>query len=101
MAYAGCADGGGDVGHCVVDCQAGGYAAAGGVYVQRDGLARVICFEEEELCYYACGGCFVYGAVEEDDAFAEEAGEYVVWWVALVRCVGGRGAEGVCGEECM
>lgn len=51
------------------------------VYVEGDWFSWVVGFEEEELGYYGGGGCFVYGAGEEDDAFAEEAGEYVVCWV--------------------
>lgn len=71
--------GGGDVLHCVVDCETGGYAAAGGVYVEGDWFGGVVCFEEEELRGYAGGEGVFYFAVEADDAFFEEAGEDVGW----------------------
>ena len=38
-----------DVVHCVVDCEPGGDAAAGRVYVEVDGLFGIVGFEEEEL----------------------------------------------------
>lgn len=49
LAHADRAHGGGDVSHCVVDGEAGGHGASGGVDVEVDGLLRVVGFEEEEL----------------------------------------------------
>lgn len=82
-----CVDGAGDVGHCVVDCEAccagcellgggrlercftGCDGAAGGVDVEVYGFFGVVCFEEEELGDYVCGDSFVDCAVEADDSF--------------------------------
>ena len=75
------ADGGhrrSDVGHCVVDCEARGDGAAGGVYVEGYGARGGVGFEEEELRDDGGGGGVVDGAVETDDSFAEEAREDVV-----------------------
>ena len=58
----------GDVGHGVVDGQAGGDAAAGRVDVERDGLFRVLGFEEEELGDDGGGDGLVDLAVQADDA---------------------------------
>ena len=71
-------DGGADVLHGVVDGEAGGDAAAGGVDVEVEGFFGVVGFEEEELGDDAGGEGFVDFAVEADDAFFEEAGENVV-----------------------
>ncbi|KAB8532583.1 hypothetical protein FH972_025528 [Carpinus fangiana] len=79
------ADGGGDVGHGVVDGEAGGDAAAGRVDVQRDGLVGGVGLEEEQLGDDAGGEAVVDGAGEGDDAFFEEARVDVVcggWWVS-------------------
>lgn len=55
--------------HCVVDGEAGGDGAAGGVDVEVDGFSRVVGFEEEELGDDGGGDEFVDFAVEADDAF--------------------------------
>ena len=70
--------GGRDVGHCVVDGETRGDGAARGVYVEGDGARGGVGFEEEELCDDGGGGGVVDGAVEADDALAEEAREDVV-----------------------
>lgn len=61
--------GGRDVGHCVVDCEAGGDGAAGGVDVEGDGFGGGVGFEEEELGDYGGRDGFVDGTVEADDTF--------------------------------
>ncbi|KAI4148943.1 MAG: hypothetical protein LQ340_004860 [Diploschistes diacapsis] len=83
------ADGRGDVGHRVVDGEARGDGAAGGVDVEGYGLVRRVGLEEEELGDDGGGEGVVDGAGKRDDAFAEEAGEDVV-------CCGAReGKEGL------
>ena len=62
-------DGRGDVGHCVVDGEAGGDGAAGAVDVEVYWLFGGVGFEEEELGDDGGGDGFVDGAVEADDAF--------------------------------
>jgi len=62
-------DGGGDVGHCVVDGEASGDGAAGGVDVEVYGFFGGVGFEEEELGDDGGGDCFVDGAIEADYAF--------------------------------
>lgn len=69
LAHTGRRDGGCDVGHCVVDGETGGDAAAGRVDVEGDGLFGGVGFEEEELGYYARRDGFVDRAVEADDSF--------------------------------
>lgn len=72
-------DGSGNVLHCVVDGEARGHGAAGGVDVEGDGLLRILGFEEEKLGYNAGGYHFFDFAVETNDAFFEESGEYIRW----------------------
>ena len=74
LADAGGGDGGGDVGHCVVDGEAGGDRAAGGVDVKVYGFFRGVGFEEEELGDNGGGDGFVHGAVEADDTFLYREG---------------------------
>lgn len=68
LTYAGRCDGGVDVGHRVVDGEAGGHGAAGCIDVEGDGPVRRVGFEEEELGDDGSGEGFVDGAVEADDA---------------------------------
>lgn len=63
LAHADRAHGGGDVGHCVVDGETGGYGPSGGVDVEVDGLLGVVGFKEEELGHDAGGHGFVDFAV--------------------------------------
>lgn len=72
------ADGGADVLHGVVDGEAGGDDAAGGIDVHVDGLGGVLGFEEEELGNDDGGGVVGDGAVDADYPLLEEAGEDVV-----------------------
>ena len=69
MAYAGGSHGGGDVGHGVVDSEAGGDRATRGVDVEIYGLFWGVGFEEEELGDDGGGDSLVDGTVEADDAF--------------------------------
>ena len=62
-------DGGGDVGHGVVDGEAGGDGAARGVDIEVYGFFRGVGFEEEELGNDGGGDGLVDGAVEADDTF--------------------------------
>lgn len=62
-------NGGADVGHGVVDCEARGDGAAGGVDVEGYRFGGGVGFEEEELGDDGGGHDFVYGAVEADNAF--------------------------------
>jgi hypothetical protein len=70
-------DRGADVRHGVVDCEAGGNGSARRVYVEGYGFFWGVGFEVEELGDDGCGDGFVYFAVEADDAFLEQFGEYV------------------------
>jgi len=90
LTHAGGGDGGGDVGHGVVDGEAGGDGAAGRVDVEGYGAFGGVGFEEEELRYYARGGGFVYGAVEADDAFLDR----VIMGELQRRLFWGRGEDG-------
>lgn len=67
LPHAGGGHGRGDVGHGVVDGEAGGDGAARGVDVELDGLFRRVGLEEEELGDDGGGDGFVDGAVEADD----------------------------------
>ena len=87
MADADGGDGGGDVGHGVVDGEAGGDGAAGGVYVERDGFGGGVGFEEEEFGDDGGGEAFVDAAVEADDAFLQRARG----WSAMVAIDGKKG----------
>ena len=69
MAHAGSGDGGRDVGHGIVDGEASGDGATGGVDVEAYGFFRGVGFEEEELRDDGRGDGFVDRAVEADDAF--------------------------------
>lgn len=69
MAYAGCCDGRGDIGHGVVDGEAGGDGATRGVDVEVYGLFGGVGFEEEELGDDGGRNGLVDGAVEADDTF--------------------------------
>jgi hypothetical protein len=91
LAEADCGDRGADVLHCVVDGEARGDAAAGGVYVEGDGFGGVVGFEEEELGDDGGGEDFFDFAVEADDALFEQAGEDVR---GVVAAVDGFGYEG-------
>ena len=71
LPHAGGGHGRGDVGHGVVDGEAGGDGAARRVDVQLDGLFRRVGFEEEELGDDGGGDGFVDRAVEADDAFLD------------------------------
>lgn len=71
LAHAYSADRAADVVHGVVDGEAGAHAAAGRVDVQRDGLLRVVGFEEEQLGDDHGGHGFFDFAVEADDALLE------------------------------
>ena len=83
-----------DVGHGVVDGEAGGDAAAGAVDVQVDGFGGVVGFEEEELRDDGGGHGLVDVAVEADDAFFQQAGEDVVLnCLSVARVFGSWGCE--------
>ena len=71
-------DRGGDVLHCVIDGQTGGYAATWGINVERDGLVWVVGFEKEELGDYAGAVVFFDLAVQADDAFFQKTTEDVL-----------------------
>lgn len=71
-------DGGADVLHGVVDGEAGGDGAAGGVDVEGEGLGGVLRLEEEELGHDHGGRVVGDGAVDADHALLEEPGEDVV-----------------------
>ena len=76
-------DGGGDVGHGVVNGEAGGDGAARAVDVEAYGLFGGVGFEEEELGDNGGGDGFVNGTVEADDTFLGREGGGV--------SLGGRG----------
>lgn len=66
-----------DVGHGIIDCEAGRDRAAGRVDVQRYRLRGRVGFEEEELRDDGRGEGVVHLAIEADDTLLEEFGEYV------------------------
>ena len=68
----------GNVGHCVVNCEARRDGPARGVYVEGYGTRWSVGLKEEELRDDRGGGGVVDGAVETDDSFAEEAREDVI-----------------------
>ena len=69
LAYAGCGDRRIYIGHCVVDCQTGGYTATWSVYVEGYRAVWCVGFKEEELGDYGGGDGFVYGTIEADYSF--------------------------------
>ena len=66
-----------DVVHCIVNGEAGAHAAARRVDVERDGLLRVVGFEEQQLGDDHGGHGLLDLAVQADDAFLQQAREDV------------------------
>ena len=64
----------GDVGHSIVDGEAGGDAAAWGVDVERYGLFGIVGFEEKKLSDNGGGDGLVDFAIQTDNTFLEEFG---------------------------
>lgn len=69
MPDAGGGDGAGDVGHGVVDGEAGVDGATRGIDVEMYGLFGRFGFEVDELCLYTGRDGIIDRSGEEDDAF--------------------------------
>ena len=68
-----------DVVHGVVDGEAGSDGATRAVDVEVYRFRRVLSFEKEQLGDYQGRHAIMDRAVEANDAFLEEAREYVIW----------------------